>query len=158
MSYTKLDVQKLMQDVAHIKAARQAAHAAAVAKAALDKVPVPENDVALAGMDAISEDWELSQFDLALDVRDAVSGKIFVVCRPEREGQAEVMLTADAIDALLQDAHKTVLAARQKAAAEALAAAKVKADQAAKDKEAAAEKAKAEADAAAAAAPATVAA
>jgi membrane protein involved in colicin uptake len=146
--YTKFDVQQLMHDVAALKAKRQAAHAAALEQAKVDKVPVPENEVALAAMDDLPLEWEVTQFGLAADVRDPVSGKIFVVCRPEKEGQALVLLTADKVDGLVQDAHKTVLAARMKAAEKALAEAKAKADKAKADKEAAAAKAEKEADAA----------
>jgi hypothetical protein len=128
MAYTKFDVQQLMHDVAELKARRQAAHAAL---ATMDTI-----HAALATMDTIPVEWEITQFGLAADLRDPVSEKIFVVCRPEKEGQALVLLTSEKIDALVLDAHRTVLAARMKAAEKALAEARAKADKAKADREA----------------------
>jgi hypothetical protein len=135
MAYTKEDVQRFIADVGVEKAKRQALATETYPGPAIVSPKYPgsdetvvkaQTDEQLAAIETHKAEkefppleWEVTQFGLALDAYDPISGKIYVVCRPEKDGQAQVFPTVKAFTDTLAAARKPVLDERR---AKALAA------------------------------------
>ncbi len=125
MAYTEADVDKLIAAVNEERAKR---HAELMHPVEGKPVDAAEHEMAVLENESPPPLFEKTQFGLAVDMFDPVSGKIYTIARPGREGQTEFFPKVKQVEDMLVHGRKPVLDARKKVAAEVAKANKAEHD------------------------------